>query len=125
MERFKKPEENLPLVHHCTAGRDRTGVGSMIMLVALGVSFETVLEDYLLSNHTLESYYDQIYEKTKFLFSEEEHLRFRNAFPVRREYLEAALNSILRTYDDFETYMLNEYGITKTIQKEIQDFCLE
>ena len=29
--------ENLPLVNHCTAGKDRTGFGSALLLLLLGV----------------------------------------------------------------------------------------
>jgi protein-tyrosine phosphatase len=41
---------DLPLLHHCTAGQDRTGVFSAILLLALGVPLDTVMEDYLLTN---------------------------------------------------------------------------
>ncbi|MBL8324383.1 MAG: tyrosine-protein phosphatase [Rubrivivax sp.] len=39
-----------PLVFHCTAGKDRTGVAAALLLVALGVPRQTVVEDYLLTN---------------------------------------------------------------------------
>lgn len=39
-----------PLLIHCNSGKDRTGVVAMIVLMALGASDETILEDYLLSN---------------------------------------------------------------------------
>lgn len=39
-----------PLVFHCTAGKDRTGVAAALFLLALGVPRETVQEDYLLTN---------------------------------------------------------------------------
>ena len=42
---------NRPLVFHCTQGKDRAGFGAAMVLSALGVPWETVLEDYLLSNH--------------------------------------------------------------------------
>ena len=35
---------------HCTQGKDRTGVGALLILSALGVSREDALEDYFLSN---------------------------------------------------------------------------
>lgn len=41
---------NTPLVYNCSAGKDRTGVASALILTILGVSRETVTEDYLLSN---------------------------------------------------------------------------
>lgn len=39
-----------PLAFHCTAGKDRTGVGAALLLSALGVPRATVIDDYLLSN---------------------------------------------------------------------------
>jgi protein-tyrosine phosphatase len=39
-----------PLVLNCTAGKDRTGIGAALVLTALGVPYETVKEDFLLSN---------------------------------------------------------------------------
>lgn len=35
---------------HCTSGKDRTGVTAALLLLALGASWETVLEDYLQTN---------------------------------------------------------------------------
>ncbi|SEB18760.1 tyrosine-protein phosphatase [Variovorax sp. YR216] len=40
----------LPLVIHCTAGKDRTGWAAALLLLALGVPREAVLDDFLASN---------------------------------------------------------------------------
>ena len=34
---------------HCTAGKDRTGIGIALLLMALGVPRDTIVDDYLLS----------------------------------------------------------------------------
>lgn len=39
-----------PLLFNCAAGKDRTGVGAALILQVLGVSYATILEDYLLTN---------------------------------------------------------------------------
>jgi hypothetical protein len=39
-----------PLVFHCSAGRDRTGVGALMLLELLGVSRELIVADFLESN---------------------------------------------------------------------------
>ncbi len=49
MDRVTDPE-NWPTNIHCTAGKDRAGWGSALILLALGVPEETVMEDYLLTN---------------------------------------------------------------------------
>lgn len=43
-----------PLAFNCSAGRDRTGIAAALILSALGVPRETVIQDYLLTNR----YYD-------------------------------------------------------------------
>ena len=43
-------EDRAPLVIHCTAGKDRTGFASALILSALGVSENLIFEDYLLTN---------------------------------------------------------------------------
>lgn len=41
----------LPALIHCTSGKDRTGFGVAVVMLALGVPRETILEDYELTNH--------------------------------------------------------------------------
>lgn len=41
--------DNAPVVVHCTAGKDRTGVVSALILGSLGVDEETIAEDYALT----------------------------------------------------------------------------
>jgi protein-tyrosine phosphatase len=40
-----------PVLVHCAAGKDRTGVGVALILRLLGVSHDDVIADYLLSEH--------------------------------------------------------------------------
>ena len=42
-------QSDVPIVVNCTAGQDRTGVAVAIVLSALGVEREAILQDYLLS----------------------------------------------------------------------------
>ncbi len=43
-------DDDSPLVFHCTAGKDRTGIAAMLLLRALGVAPAVVEQDYLLTN---------------------------------------------------------------------------
>ncbi len=49
LERVADPA-NHPLVFHCTAGKDRTGLLAAILLTVLGVDEATILEDYALTD---------------------------------------------------------------------------
>lgn len=43
-------DRHRPLVFHCTAGKDRTGFASALLLSLLGVPWDSVLDDYLRTN---------------------------------------------------------------------------
>jgi protein-tyrosine phosphatase len=43
-------ESNWPLLIHCTAGKDRTGIAVALIFEILGVDRKTIMEDYLLTN---------------------------------------------------------------------------
>ena len=43
-------EPDRAVLWHCTSGKDRTGLAAMLLLSALGVDEETIIEDYLLTN---------------------------------------------------------------------------
>ncbi|MGK0374352.1 MAG: protein-tyrosine phosphatase [Arenicella sp.] len=48
-------EQQTPLVFHCAAGKDRTGVAAALILSLLGVSDELIIEDYLLTQAETEN----------------------------------------------------------------------
>lgn len=52
--------DNLGLLHHCTAGKDRTGVGAALILLALRVPEQNVMEDYLLTNETMKAFNEKM-----------------------------------------------------------------
>jgi protein-tyrosine phosphatase len=43
-----------PLAFNCSAGKDRTGIAAALLLTALGVPRQTVIDDYLLTNRYLD-----------------------------------------------------------------------
>ncbi len=80
--------ENLPLVNHCTAGKDRTGFGSALLLLLLGVPEKTVMEDYLLSNGFREQLNQKMMELLGANLQSEESKAILGAmFEARAEYL--------------------------------------
>lgn len=101
---------DLPAVEHCTAGKDRTGVFSAILLTALGVPRDTVVQDYLLSNQYLLAP-DTIASTSAdlqhaFGLTEPPDLSTVKAIMTARpETLEATLDKITRTYGSFDNYL--------------------
>ena len=94
--------ENLPLLFHCTAGKDRTGFAAALFLSALGVDRETVLDDYMLSNECL---------KNKYVAGIDYDDVMQPLFAVSRDYLAAAFAVIDDQYDGMDTYLRERLGV--------------
>ena len=95
-------EENLPVIFHCTAGKDRTGMGAALILFALGVDEETVMKDYLLSNVYLQNKYKDIIEK---------HPAIKPMLIVEPEYIQASIDLIKEKYGNVDNYLTSVLGV--------------
>jgi protein-tyrosine phosphatase len=88
-------------VYHCTAGKDRTGWASAVLLKILGVPQQTIIEDYLASNRYL-------VDKNKAMFSSMPPDRAAVLAPVmtvRADYLDAAFAEVTLRYGAFGRYL--------------------
>ena len=98
-------EKNLPAVVHCTAGKDRAGMASALILLALGVPEETVMHDFLLTNHyTAERIEKAIFMAELFSFWSLDGERLRPLLGVEQRFLEAAFEGIDAEHGDFDTF---------------------
>jgi len=57
--------------------------------------------------------------------SDQELVQFKDALLLQEIYLQASMDSIESSYGNFETYLVEEFGITEKIRESIKDFCLE
>lgn len=95
---------------HCAAGKDRTGFAAAVFLMALGVSREVVMQDYLLTAR----YFLPDLEMQRIKHKYEMELPDHAILPmleVHEEYLSAALSAIDRRYPSIETYLEEELGV--------------
>ncbi len=82
---------HLPLLIHCSAGKDRTGVVSSLIQQILGFSADTILEDYLKTNENLGAYVDEIVERLrKLAYFGIPWRMYLPLFEARSDYLNAA-----------------------------------
>jgi protein-tyrosine phosphatase len=93
---------SVPVVVHCAAGKDRTGVAIAVLLRAIDVSQQTAIEDYLLTNEAgdieqfLRSRHDTQLGLTDIhhpLLSMPDDIR-RVLFMAHADFLQAAFDSI-------------------------------
>lgn len=120
MEYTEYPDK-VPIIQHCTAGKDRTGIGSALILLALGVSEETVIEDYLLTNIYRSSMNEELIKSLgKLLEDEDSKEIFKSFMEVRKEYIESALNTIKKRYGSIDEYLEKEYGFNEEKRARLQ-----
>ena len=94
---------DLPLVYHCAAGKDRTGIATVLLLSALGVETDIIMRDYFLSNERLESFINKLI--TKICEQGKNGEIIRPMMEVRPEYLRAALDEIETSFGGIENYL--------------------
>ncbi|MFT8871887.1 MAG: tyrosine-protein phosphatase [Sporolactobacillus sp.] len=125
MEFLKQPEEHLPLLHHCAGGRDRTGIGAMLILKLLDVPDDQIMTDYLLSNSLLKAFHQATFEEAAQYISGARLQQFEKDFLVQEDYLNAAMAAIRESYGSFDMYLEQEFSIDTAKREAIMDFCLE
>lgn len=89
------------LVQHCTAGKDRAGLGSAILLLTLGVPEKTVIKD----EQALES--------------------FKALLDVRPEYVQAAFDTMKEEFGSIDAFIEKGLGVTPQERAALQAKYLE
>lgn len=92
-----------PLVFHCTAGKDRTGFAAALILLALGVPRDVVMQDYLLTN----TYFKMPSAGHGFAPQEVLEVLWR----VQEDFLNAAFLAVDSDFGGVESYLSNQMGL--------------
>jgi len=102
----------LPLLLHCSAGKDRTGFGSALLLSAAGVGWNVVMEDYLATNRLWRG--DSELAGTLPPETAEALLR------VHPDLLEAAFAAIRREYGSLDRYFAAALGLDAASRERLR-----
>jgi protein-tyrosine phosphatase len=101
-----------PIIYHCTAGKDRTGWATAVILTLLGVPRETVMADYLQSNAYLRTKNDATMKALAASGAAINPAFLEPVLTVRPEYLQSAFDEVDRTYGSMEAYARDGLGLT-------------
>jgi protein-tyrosine phosphatase len=116
-----------PLIIHCSAGKDRTGFVSAMVLAALGVPIERVYEDYLRVERDGVSAHAVRTARIMSLFLQKpldpESLAVVST--TRRDYLKAAFDAVAYKWGDIDRYLSEAAGLDASRREALQTFLLE
>ena len=94
-----------PVLFHCSAGKDRTGVAAMLILLALGASDETICQD-IAADPARKDFY-------------------LGVFGVHPESAPFVLSIIRERYGSADAYLEAEYGLTPARLMRLRRMYLE
>ena len=101
-----------PILFHCTAGKDRTGIAAALILYALGVDENTIYEDYEATNYYRRNENAKaIAQMTKYYGLDEKTAT--NLMGAKKEYIAATFATIKEQYGTMELYLEKVLGLTK------------
>lgn len=117
------------LVYHCSHGIHRTGTATAIILSLVGVPWETVRQDYLLSNETRKEevkkrigQLGQMTAKTQGIpFDKVDMTNIKAFYILESEYIDATRDEILTKYGSFENYANKVLGLSNEEIQALKD----
>lgn len=114
-------KNNYPVVIHCSSGKGRTGIVSALVLAALGVNADIIMEDYRLSND-----YFNIPTASRYAYQlpARSQEAITTIFSAREDFLNAAKEEAERRYGDIDTYLEKGIGLTKEEIKTLRSILL-
>jgi protein-tyrosine phosphatase len=110
-----------PALFHCSAGKDRAGWAGSVVLLALGVEEDQVVEQYLLSNQNIEAIRRRFEQP-----GQRSWVGLMAPFmEVRREYIAASFTAMHAEWGSFDRYLHEGLGITQEQRSALRESLLE
>lgn len=107
----------LPLLLHCSAGKDRTGFGSALILTALGVPHDMVVQDYLATN--------RVWKREIAGFFELPQAVRDTLLSAHEPLLAAAFAAAERQFGSIDVYLRDAIGLDDAAREALQHRLLE
>lgn len=104
---FDRACHGRPVYLHCSGGKDRAGVLSLLVLTALSASRDAILEDYLLTNVSRDKNYAAAFERfLRFTDGDEQRAHeLTRAHRARPENLDAFYEAVSTGYGSMEKFL--------------------
>ena len=125
-ELFRLMDEGKTFAFHCTAGKDRTGVGAMLIELALGRDWDQCRAEYLRSNECRAAETERICRLVGLLTRRDYTRRFTRDMITVHDYLfDTAREAILSRYPGVDAFLTEAHGITPDRRRHWIDLYVE
>jgi len=116
-----------PILFHCSAGKDRTGVAAMLILLALGASDETICADYAQTNVCRRAEIEAVMQEHADEIAADPSCRnhYYRMAGVEPELAPFVLDMIRSQFGSAENYLEAEYGLTPARLMRLRRMYLE
>ena len=117
----------LPLAFNCSAGKDRAGTAAALILSALGVPRETLLQDYLLTDRIVNFkslFMQRAQQRQSSLASQSEEI-IAAVLGTDVAYLNAALDAVEQQHGSVTGYVQEVLGVDRSALSDMQQLLLE
>ena len=113
---------NHPVIFHCSAGKDRTGIASFLIHKLLDNSMDSIFENYLMSNKLLTSIAATAEQTTSSKKDDNQvsQIMLNTLGKVKKTYLLSAIDEIQNKFISVEKYITEELGYSKIDIKKLK-----
>jgi protein-tyrosine phosphatase len=118
-------ERTLPVLMHCSAGKDRAGTAVAIVLLALGVERDAIEADYLESNAPHRRYRVRRADGAVPAVDPEVAELLGPLFDARVDYLRAAFGAMEEGWGSVDGYLAEGLGLTAARRERLRAALLE
>lgn len=110
--------EDGALYYHCSAGKDRTGIATFLIMMVLDMNEEDAISEFMKSNESLNSFVYSFYKEKNISAEYKEFCD--NFLYVTKENLLLTIDKIKEKYTDYDTYFAEEFNLTKEKREILQ-----
>lgn len=124
-EIFGRASQGQPVYYHCSGGKDRAGILTLLILTVLGAREEDIEKDYLFTNVARDKNYEKTFERfLRLADGDEERAReLTHDHRAKPENLTAFREAVEEGYGSMDAFVRDQLGISDEQREEIRRAC--
>ncbi|MDH8702431.1 protein tyrosine/serine phosphatase [Dysgonomonadaceae bacterium PH5-43] len=115
-------EKNYPLVFYCSLGKDRTAVASVLILAALDIEKNCILDDYLMSNRQIN--YNSLFKNAE-IYPWDVQESITAMIGTHKETIKNTMENLITSYGSIDNYFEKELNLTPKKREKLKAILLE